>query len=100
MNPNNLIAVLEAIGDKIDKLPDVSEYGTIYPEYYGEKVAVTPSRLADEEVQAIKWGICGALAGVISLLRGNETGKGIDKVAQNMFLAAVCGLLAEIDEEE
>jgi hypothetical protein len=100
MNPSSLITVLEAIGDQVDRLPDVSEYGTLDLEYDGEKVAVNPSRLSDEEIEAIQWGICGAITGVISLLRGEEKGNGVKKVAQNMFLAAVVGLAVAIDEDE
>ena len=99
VNPNNLIAVLEAIEDKIDKLPDVAEYGTLTLEYDGEKVDIEPARLADDEVKAIKWGLCGALTGVISLLKGEEKGNGLEQIAKNMFLAAVAVQVSDIDEE-
>ena len=100
MNPISLIAVLEAIEDKIDKLPDVAEYGTLTLEYDGEKVDIEPARLADDEVKAIKWGLCGALTGVISLLKGEEKGNGPERIAENMFLAAGAGQVLDIDEDE
>jgi hypothetical protein len=100
MNPSSLVAVLEAIGDQVDRLPDVDEYGTITLEYDGEKVDIEPARLADDEVKAIQWGICGALTGVISLLKGEERGNGPERIAKNMFLAAVTGQVLDIDEDE
>lgn len=99
MNPNSLITVLEAIGDQVDRLPDVSEYGTITLDYDGEKIAIEPARLADDEVKAIKWGLCGALTGIISLLKGEEKGNGPERIAENMFLAAVTWQVLDIDEE-
>ena len=99
MNPSSLVAVLETIEDQVDRLPDVAEYGTLTLEYDGEKVDIEPARLADDEVKAIKWGLCGALTGVISLLKGEEQGNGHERIAENMFLAAVAGQVFDIDEE-
>lgn len=100
MNPSSLIAVIEAIAGMVDKIPDASEYGTITLGSSGRKVEIDPSRLADEEIEAIKWGMCGALAGIASLLKGEENGNGVARITGNMFLAAVVSHTLAIDEDE
>ena len=100
MNPNSLIVVIEAIGDMVDKIPDASKYDTITLNSSGRKVEIDPTRLADEEIEAIKWGMCGALAGIASLLKGEENSNGVARITENMFLSAVVSHTLAIDEDE
>ncbi len=79
MNTKRTIDAVNAIGEQLDK---------VYV-YESEK-------LADEEVLALRAGACGALAGIINLLNGNETGLGSATIAKNMLDAAAITYMTHI----
>ena len=79
MNTKRTIDAVNAIGEQLDK---------VYV-YESEK-------LADEEVLALRAGACGALAGIINLLDGNETGLGSAAIAKNMLDAAAITYMTHI----
>lgn len=80
MNTKRTIDAVNAIGEQLDKV------------YYVDG----SEKLAGEEVLALRAGACGALAGIINLLNGNETGLGSAAIAKNMLDAAAITYMTHI----
>ena len=81
MNTQRTIQAINAISEQIDKVHV----------HNGEK-------LAEEEVMALRAGACGALAGIVSLFDGEETGNGPAVIAEKMLKAAALAHIDRIDE--